>query len=179
MKKSKSQNPTTGQPPNSKPQSGQTVAQRHQGTLKFGVLLGFGVWCLVFLWYASSTRAQSYSIDWFSIDGGAGTSSGGAYTLSGSIGQVDAGTLSGGSYTLEGGFWPGIIVPSTGEMPTLLIQQSGANVIISWSPSPSGFSLEQSSTLLPLSWGASPGGGANPATIPLGSGPTFYRLRKP
>jgi hypothetical protein len=141
--------------------------------------LGFGVWCLVFLCYASSTRAQSYSIDWFTIDGGGGTSSGGTYTLSGTIGQSDAGTLRGGRYTLEGGFWPGIIVPSTGETPTLFIQQSGANVIISWSPSTSGFSLEQSSTLLPLSWGSSPGGGANPATITLGSGPTFYRLMKP
>jgi len=133
---------------------------------------------VVLLILAGPARAQ-YAIDWFTIDGGGGTSSGGNFTLTGTIGQPDAGTMTGGSYTLEGGFWPGIIVPSSGETPTLFIQQSGANVIISWSPSTSGFSLEQSSTLLPLSWGVSPGGGANPATIPLGSGPTFYRLKKP
>jgi hypothetical protein len=126
----------------------------------------------------NAARAQ-YTIDWFTFDGGGGTSSGGAYTLNGTIGQTDAATLSGGGYTLEGGFWPGLIVPSTGEAPTLFIQHSGMNVIISWSPSVSGFSLEQSSTLLPLSWGTAPGGGTNPATIPLGSGPTFYRLKKP
>src|SRR6266496_2792083 len=102
---------------------------------------------------------SQYAIDWSTIDGGGGTSSGGAYTLSGTIGQPDAGPLSGGSYILEGGLWPGLIVPSTGEMPTLLIQLSGISVIVSWSPATPGFSLEQSSTLLPLSWGVAPSGG--------------------
>jgi len=36
---------------------------------------------------------------------------------------------------VEGGFWPGLIVTSIGGAPTLFIQLSGANVIISWSPS--------------------------------------------
>src|SRR5256884_5487033 len=58
-------------------------------------------------------------------------SSGGNYTLSGTVGQPDAGTLSGGNYTLEGGFWPGIVVPATGGAPTLFIQLSTNNVIIS------------------------------------------------
>ena len=37
---------------------------------------------------ASSTAslAQSYSIDWFTIDGGGGTSTGGVYSVSGTIG---------------------------------------------------------------------------------------------
>lgn len=128
--------------------------------------------------FTGTARAQ-YAIDWFTIDGGGGTSSGGAYTLSGTIGQLDAGTLRGGSYTLEGGFWPGIIVPSSGETPTLFIQQSGASLIILWSPAIPGFSMEQSSTLLPGSWAPASSGAENPATIPLGSGPTFYRLKKP
>jgi len=49
--------------------------------------------------------AQPFSIDFFTIDGGGGTSSGGGFTLSGTIGQPDAGTLSGGGFTLTGGFW--------------------------------------------------------------------------
>jgi hypothetical protein len=118
-----------------------------------------------------------YAIDWFTLDGGGGTSSGGSFTLTGTIGQPDAGTLSGGNYTLQGGFWPGIVVPATGEAPALFIQLSGASIILLWSPT-TGFSLEQSSTLLPGSWAPVPSGADNPATIPLDSGPTFYRLKK-
>src|SRR5262245_6756382 len=78
-----------------------------------------------------SAHAQSYLIDWFTIDGGGGTSSGGSYSLSGTIGQPDAGTLSGGNYTLEGGFWPGLlVVPSTGEAPAMSIQLAGGSVIV-------------------------------------------------
>ena len=49
-----------------------------------------------------------YDLSWSSLDGGGYTfSSGGAYTLGGTIGQPDAGLLSGGSYTLGAGFWCG------------------------------------------------------------------------
>jgi len=34
--------------------------------------------------------AQSYSIDWFTIDGGGGMSTGGVFSVSGTIGQPDA-----------------------------------------------------------------------------------------
>jgi hypothetical protein len=56
----------------------------------------------------SSALASSggpYVLDWYTMDGGGGTSIGGVYALSGTIGQADAGMLSGGSYTLTGGFW--------------------------------------------------------------------------
>jgi hypothetical protein len=47
------------------------------------------------------------SIPWFTIDGGGGTSTGGGFTLSGTIGQPDAGvTMTGGGFSLVGGFWP-------------------------------------------------------------------------
>ncbi len=49
--------------------------------------------------------AQSYSLDWSTLDGGGGTSTGGVYSVSGTIGQPDAGAMSGGSFTLVGGFW--------------------------------------------------------------------------
>ena len=53
--------------------------------------------------------SDTYSIDWYSVDGGgAMDTGGGAYSLSGTIGQADAGTLSGSGYTLSGGFWGGI-----------------------------------------------------------------------
>jgi len=56
---------------------------------------------------ASSASAQ-FSLTWYTIDGGGGTSSGGAFALSGTIGQHDAGpALTGGTFTLQGGFWVG------------------------------------------------------------------------
>ncbi|QOJ14239.1 MAG: hypothetical protein HRU75_06145 [Planctomycetia bacterium] len=52
--------------------------------------------------------AGTFDIPWYTIDGGGGTSSGGVYELSGTIGQHDAGVMSGGSFSLTGGFWAGI-----------------------------------------------------------------------
>jgi len=54
---------------------------------------------------AAAGAAGGLSLDWFSVDGGGGASSGGSFHLSGTIGQPDAGTLSGSGYTLHGGFW--------------------------------------------------------------------------
>ena len=48
-----------------------------------------------------------YEIVWHTIDGGGGTSAGGAYVLAGTIGQPDADWSEGGGYELLGGFWPG------------------------------------------------------------------------
>jgi len=49
---------------------------------------------------------QVYDLSWYTIDGGGHTwSTGGSYTLGGTVGQPDAGNLSGGTYTLGGGFW--------------------------------------------------------------------------
>ena len=57
----------------------------------------------------ATTSAQSggaYDLTWNTFDGGGATfSTGGTYSLGGTIGQADAGTVSGGTYTLNGGFW--------------------------------------------------------------------------
>ena len=52
-----------------------------------------------------SMVGAEYSIDWHTIDGGGGTSTGGAYTLTGTIGQHDAGFSSAEQYEVLGGFW--------------------------------------------------------------------------
>lgn len=55
---------------------------------------------------ASLAQAQPYEIDSYTIDAGGGTSTGGAFELSGTIGQHDAGgVLAGGTVELTGGFW--------------------------------------------------------------------------
>ena len=68
---------------------------------------GLAFWMTVLIMSATSASASQYSIDWFTIDGGGGTSSGGSYTITGTIGQPDAGWGIGGSYELLGGFMPG------------------------------------------------------------------------
>src|SRR5262249_27540136 len=92
---------------------------------------------------ASSSHAQ-YSIDWFTFDGGGGTSTGGDYSVSGTTGQPDAGSMNGGGFSLTAGFWAIINAVQTPGAPLLTIRRTQTNtVVISWpSPSP-GFSLQQ------------------------------------
>ena len=67
--------------------------------------VGLGLVCALGI----ASAGPAYSIEWSTIDGGGGTSTGGVYTLSGTIGQHDAsGALTGGVYAIEGGFWPGV-----------------------------------------------------------------------
>src|SRR3989442_3929356 len=61
--------------------------------------------CAAFL--TAPVLAQNYSVDWFTIDGGGGVSTGGVYAVTGTIGQPDAGLMTGGSYAVAGGFWAG------------------------------------------------------------------------
>jgi hypothetical protein len=62
-------------------------------------------------WTALRTGAADYDLSWNTVDGGGHTfSTGGDYTLGGTIGQSDAGQMSEGEYTLGGGFWGGGVV---------------------------------------------------------------------
>ena len=141
---------------------------------------------LVFLVAAITAYAQSYSIAWSTIDGGGGTSTGGVFTVSGTIGQPDAGgPMTGGNFSLTGGFWALYAVPTPGA-PTLNIVNTRTNaVIVSW-PSPStGWTLQQNTnSVSSVNW-------SNVVTTPTDDGTTktvivnpptgnrFYRLWKP
>ena len=61
---------------------------------------------------AAAQSQNGYSIDWWTVDGGGGTSAGAGYSLSGTIGQPDAGAMSGGGYTLTGGYWGAAVASS-------------------------------------------------------------------
>lgn len=70
----------------------------------------FLVGCLSLLIVAQVLAApQAYSLNWWTVDNGGGTSDGGIYSLSGTVGQPDAGDMSGGEYLLSGGFWSKLI----------------------------------------------------------------------
>lgn len=62
---------------------------------------------IVFTVAISTASDTQYQLNWSTIDGGGGTSSGGQYVLTGTIGQPDAAYSAGGNYELLSGFWPG------------------------------------------------------------------------
>lgn len=128
--------------------------------------------------------AQSYNIDWSTVDGGGGTSTGGVSSVSGTIGQPDAGTMSGGNYSLTGGFWSLLSVVQTPGAPALTITLTSTNTaLISWpSPSP-GFSLQQTTNLNTTNWIDAPesvtdNGAINYIIVNSPAANRFYRLKK-
>ena len=140
------------------------------------------------LWLCgTAAQAQNYSIDWFSIDGGGGTSTGGVFSVTGTIGQADAGRMSGGNFTLEGGFWAIVAAVQTPGAPALRVVRTTTNtVVIAWPDPSTGFSLQENS-------GVNNGPGwasvTNAPPIVVGSekqviissplGNRFYRLKSP
>ena len=133
---------------------------------------------------AHGAQAQSYSIDWYKIGGGGGTSTSAVYSVSGTIGQPDAGpTLSGGSYSLDGGFWSLIAAVQTHGAPFLTVTRTSANTAtVSW-PSPStGFVLQQNGNVADANgWSSSAGtvsddGTTKTVIVSPPTGKQFFRL---
>jgi hypothetical protein len=122
-----------------------------------------------------------YSIDWSTIDGGGGTSTGGVYSVSGTIGQPDAGgPMTNGQYSVTGGFWAlPTAVQVTGAPMLIIIPATPGNATISWTPNTPGFVLQETAVLSPANWTNSPSGSANPVTVPAAVPTKFYRLFKP
>ena len=116
---------------------------------------------------AGTLSSQSFSIDWHKVAGGGGSSSGGPYSLSGTIGQPDAGAMSGGNYMLVGGFWALPVAVQTPGAPTLNIAPTAPGfATIWWAANQSTFHLQQSDTLTPPAWINAPSGATNPVTVP-------------
>ena len=128
-----------------------------------------------------------YTLDWSTADGGGGTSTGGAYAVSGTIGQPDAGTMSGGNYTLSGGFWGVVAAVQTPSAPWLTVMRTETNsVVVSWPLPADGWILEWTNALpvAAASWSQIPPpyqtNGVNlQFTEPTSTGNRFYRLHKP
>jgi hypothetical protein len=140
---------------------------------------------------ASGQSGGPYELSWYTIDGGGGTSSGGSFTLSGTIGQPDAGgPLVGGNYALTGGFWSIVSALQTPGAPFLSVTRNlvtGA-VSVTWPQPAEGWLLDQTIVLTTppaaISW--SPVGfpyqtnnGVISITVPAPAGNRYYRLRKP
>lgn len=130
---------------------------------------------------AFTAHAQTFAIDRFVLSGGGGTSTNGAFNLTGTIGQPDAGgPMTGGSYLLTGGFWALPFAVQTPGAPTLTIAPfSSGQARISWTPNTPGFVLQENTNLNTTNWVNSPSGAGNPVTVPATLPIKSYRLRKP
>jgi hypothetical protein len=60
---------------------------------------------LLIIQVVHAAAAPGYTLDWWTVDNGGGTSQAGTYSLSGTVGQAEPGALHGGVYSLVGGFW--------------------------------------------------------------------------
>jgi len=143
--------------------------------------------CFCFLLSAFCFPALSqYSIDWWTVDGGGGASTGGVYAVSGTIGQPDASTMSGGPFTLVGGFWSIVAAVQTPGAPTLRIYHTNGVVTVAWEKTAEGWVLERTNILphITVPWPPVPGPYfSNSADFfvttnaPMGN--AFFRLHKP
>lgn len=139
---------------------------------------------VILLLIAAAACSQSYSVDWYKIAGGGGTSTDGTYQITGTIGQPEAGgAMSGGSYSLTGGFWSLISVVQMPVVPNLIIVPNGANSVkILWpDPATNSFTLQQNANLATANWMTSGyavtnGFGTNFCTITSPAGKLFFRL---
>ena len=126
--------------------------------------------------------------DWFTIDGGGGTSTGGVYSVSGTIGQPDAGVMSAANYSLVGGFWAIVAAVQTPGAPLLSVERSGTSVRVFWQSPGTDFLLDQTTALAsppsatvwtPVAFPYQTNDMQISITVPAPTGNEFYRLRKP
>jgi len=133
-----------------------------------------------------AVAAQPYSIDWYKIAGGGGTSTSGTYQVTGTIGQPDAsGAMTGGNYSVTGGFWSLINVVQGPGVPKLIIVPNGPNSVkLLWpDPATNSFTLQQNNNLATPGWATSGyaitnGFGTNFCTITPPLGNLFFRLKQ-
>jgi hypothetical protein len=132
---------------------------------------------------------ESLWIDWYTVDGGGGSTSAGEFTLSGTVGQPDAGALvaSGCDFAVFGGYWGQFsdVIPNPPERPRLSICFASANsLLLSWPGSHPGCCV-QKRLADAQTWddvNATPVLVGNEYRVTLNfalaDAPTYFRLRK-
>lgn len=122
------------------------------------------------------THALSFDLPWSTLDCGGGTSTGGIFQVSSTIGQPDAGgPMTGGAFEVTGGFWAGITPAGTGAPAATLTSAVSRKAN---SAGPSGFcdvpviparkseGRRNGISQVRLSFDIAPGGpGASPVTL--------------
>jgi hypothetical protein len=132
-------------------------------------------------------QAQDFSLDWFGLAGGGGSSFSGELELSATIGQPEAGEMTGGDFAIIGGFWSIVTAVEAPGQPSLSVSLAEGTVIISWPESESrDFGLEEAGVLadpsspwIPVNAIPEVSNGTKTVRLPLAPGNHFYRLHKP
>jgi len=150
------------------------------------------VWLRLFCFFMLTSvlcpvASAQYAIDWSTVDGGGGTSTGGVYSVSGTIGQPDAGgPMTNGQYSVVGGFWSVIAAVQTPGAPTLRIYHTNGVVTVAWEKTADGWVLERTNALPSVTapWPAVPPPYQTNAadlfiTTNAPVGHAFFRLHKP
>jgi hypothetical protein len=158
----------------SNPMNTRKASALHASVLSFVLLSGSGVF------------AQNYSIAAHTIAGGGGTSSGGAYAITGAIAQHDAHTASvGGAYAISGGFFSQYYALQQIGAPRLTIRGvAGGNVQLVWAANVPGWVLQSNTdNLSSAGWidvvGTPTVSGAEQfLEFTTALGKVFFRLRK-
>ncbi|MBU0676706.1 MAG: hypothetical protein KJ626_01190 [Verrucomicrobia bacterium] len=136
------------------------------------------------LMLAVAVCAQDHVINWYTMDSGGATVTGGVHRLSGTIGQSDV-TVFGSNVVLRSGFWGFIAAVQTPGAPWLDISLVSTNiVIISWPHPSGGYQLEDSAALSGVGWSVVTNtpvveGDTKRVTVPYPAHGRFYRLHKP
>ena len=130
-----------------------------------------------------AAQAQNYSIDWYKVSGGGGSSTGGTYQVSGSIGRHDAGgPMTGGNFSLTGGFWA-LYAMQTPGAPLLRIFLTPTNTaVVAWPYPSTGWNLQQNTNLATTNWvtpaqTVNNNGTINYIIVNPPTGNRFYRLK--
>jgi hypothetical protein len=128
--------------------------------------------------YPRLAHGRGYRMDWQTVAAGGGQSSGGNFSLSGTIGQPDAGFSAGGAYVQQSGFWSDA---QNAVGPTLHIERSGSDWNLSWPATFQGFRLETTTQITSQSWtdlGIGISSGTNRSVaVPVTESTRFFRLR--
>lgn len=109
-------------------------------------------------------------------------STGGVFTVSGTVGQPDAGgPLTGGVFSVMGGFWALPQAVQTPGAPVLTISLVAPGLAeISWAPaSGTNWVLQERMSLSEGAWTNALSGWTNPVVVPTTFPARFYRLFKP
>ena len=143
----------------------------------------FRLWLLLISAFSlqPSAFAQSFSLRWHTIDGGGGTSTGGVFSVSGTIGQPDAGgPMTNGQYSVTGGFWVLPQVEQTEGAPVLMIVPFGTGQAkLTWTPSSTNWVLQERLSLNSGTWTNAVSGSTNPIIVPTTMPAKYYRLFNP
>jgi hypothetical protein len=134
--------------------------------------------------FGSTVQAQPFSVNWFKVAGGGGSSSSAQFSISGTAGQADAGTVrSGGNFSLVTGYWSVLSIATPGA-PALRILRTTTNaVVVTWPAPSAGYVLQNVPALTGFIWQDVPttpfvADGLNQVVVSPPTGNRFYRLKK-